>query len=256
MVAEKLPPDLILSQIRSAEKTNFDLSTPAVIRLAKAGVTPLIIEQMRSPKHVPAGAPPLRPNSAPQNSKQNSAPPPPAPVTATASTPVPTVAPVPIAASPTAILAPAPVPIAIAVVPQVVRVTVPDAVPFRITLAVDIPADAEVARPLRFTATEDFQVNGVTVIARGAAVYGEISEVGKKRVFGIGGGRTSFKLTKAELAGGRSLNVRALAVRKSDGATQRPVDTGQKEPKDLAAAKGAQYIGYIDGEQLLTLPQK
>jgi hypothetical protein len=45
-------------------------------------------------------------------------------------------------------------------------------------------------------------------------------------------------------------------VRKNDGVTQRPVDTGQKQPKDVAASRGAQYIGYIDGEQPVTAPQK
>ena len=58
---------------------------------------------------------------------------------------------------------------------------VPDAMPFRITLAADIPADAEMGRPVRFTTTEDFKVNDVTVIAKGAAVLGEISDTGKKK---------------------------------------------------------------------------
>ena len=137
-----------------------------------------------------------------------------------------------------------------------VNVMVPDAVPFRITLAADIPSDADVARPIRFTATEDFKVKDVVVIAKGAAVYGEISETAKRKVFGIGGSKLSFKLTKAEAVGGHTIDVRALAARRGDGATQRPVDTGQKIPKDVAAAQGAQYIAYVDGEQPLTVPQK
>ena len=254
MVTAKLPPDLILSQIRSADKTNFDLSTAAVIRLTKAGVTPLIIEQMRNPKRALASAPRSNP-ATPQSSKQNPAPAP-APVTATATAPVPVLVPVPIATSPIAVLTPAPVPAAAVVIPQSVNLTVPDAVPFRITLAVDIPPEAEVARPLRFTATEDFLVKGVVVIPKGSAVYGEISESGKKKLFGFGGSRLSFKLTKAEAAGGRTLNVRALAVAKSGGVTERQVETNQKPPKDLAAARGAEYIGYIDGEQQITVPQR
>ncbi len=70
MVNQKVPSDLILSQIRSADKTNFDLSTPEVIRLTKGGVTPLLIEQMRNPKRVPLGPPPRTPNT-PQNAKQD-----------------------------------------------------------------------------------------------------------------------------------------------------------------------------------------
>ncbi len=149
-----------------------------------------------------------------------------------------------------------PTPSAAPAVPQMVTVIVPDAVPFRITLAADIPADADVARPIRFTTTEDFKVKDVVVIAKGAAVYGEISETAKKRVFGIGGSKLSFKLTKAEAVGGHTINVRALAARRGDGATQRQVDAGQKTPKDVAAAQGAQYIAYVDGEQPVTVPQK
>jgi hypothetical protein len=111
-------------------------------------------------------------------------------------------------------------------------------------------------RPLRFTATEDFKINGATVIARGAVVQGEISDTGKKKVFGIGGSKLSFKLTRADGVGGHAISVRALAARKADGATQRPADTGQKTgAKDIAATQGSQYIGYIDGEQSITVPK-
>jgi hypothetical protein len=105
-------------------------------------------------------------------------------------------------------------------------------------------------------ATEDFKVNNVVVIAKGARVLGEISEAQKKKLFGIGGTKLSFKLIRAEGAGGRPIKVRALAAEKPDGVTQRLVDNGQKPgSKDLAAAQGAQYIGYIDGDQLITVPK-
>ena len=91
--------------------------------------------------------------------------------------------------------------------------------------------------------------------AKGATVYGEISEAGRKKMFGIAGGRLSLKFTKAEAPGGHTLNVRALAVKKSD-VTQRPVDTGTRQPKDLAAAKGTEYIAYTDGEQSLSVPRR
>ena len=259
MVKGKVPTDLILSQIRAADKTNFDLSTPEVIRLTKGGVSPLIIEQLRNPKRVPLPPPaPAKGNTqqnAKQNAKQNAQP------TTTASTtpipaPVATPTPVPIATNPAATLTPTPAPAPVPAAPQTVTVMVPDAMPFRITLAADIPADAEMGRPLRFTATEDFKVNNVTVIPRGAVVMGEISETGKKKVFGLGGSKLSFSLSRATAAGGHALNVRALAARKTEGATQRPAETGQKTgSKDIAAAQGTQYIGYIDGEQSLTVPK-
>ena len=259
MVKGKVPTDLILSQIRAADKTNFDLSTPEVIRLTKGGVSPLIIEQLRNPKRVPLAPPAPAKGNTPQNSKQNAkqnA----QPTAAVSATPIPapvvTPTPVPIATNPAATLTPTPAPAPVPVAPQTVNVTVPDAMPFRITLAADIPADAEMGRPLRFTATEDFKVNNVTVIPRGAVVMGEISETAKKKVFGLGGSKLSFSLTRATAAGGHALNVRALAARKSDGATQRPAENGQKTgSKDIAASQGSQYIGYIDGEQSITVPK-
>ena len=262
MVAEKVPTDLILSQIRSADKTNFVLSTAEIIRMTKAGVSPLIIEQMRDPKRAPVTPPPRQASNS-SNAKQP--PPPPAPVTATATAPTPAPASVPIATSSNAILTPVPAPVATpapapaaaAVVPQGnVNVTVPDAIPFKVTLAVDIPSDADVGRPLRFAASEDFTVGNNVVLPKGATVYGEISEAGRKKMFGIGGGRLSLKFTKAEVPGGKTLNVRALAVKKGDGATQRSVDTGVRQPKDMAAAKGTEYIAYTDGEQALTIPRR
>ena len=259
MVNQKVPSDLILSQIRSADKTNFDLSTAEVIRLSKAGVTPLIIEQMRTPKRVPLGPPPR--TNAPQNAKQDKkqgAPVATATNTAPAPVVVPTPTPVPIAANPAVTLPPAPAPApVVAAAPQTVSVPVPDAAPFRMTLAADIPADAEVGRAIRFTVSEDFKLNNATILAKGSAVQGEISDTPKKgKIFGIGGSKLSFKLTQARTPAGRPIAVRALPSAKSDGITQRPVDTGQKTgSKDIAAAQGAQYIGYVDGAQTVTVPK-
>ena len=258
MVNQKVPSDLILSQIRSADKTNFDLSTPEVIRLSKGGVTPLLIEQMRNPKRVPLGPPPRTntPQNAKQDKKQG------APVAAaTIAPPVPVVAPtptpVPIAANPAVTLPPTPAPAPVVAAPQTVSVPVPDAAPFRMTLAADIPADAEMGRPIRFTVSEDFKLNNVTVIPKGSPVQGEISDTPKKgKIFGIGGTKLSFKLTQVRSAAGHPISVRALPSAKGDGITQRPVDTGQKTgSKDIAAAQGTQYIGYVDGAQTVTVPK-
>ena len=261
MVNQKVPSDLILSQIRSADKTNFDLSTAEVIRLSKAGVTPLLIEQMRNPKRTPLAPPPRTP-STPQNAKQDKKQG--APVTtATNTAPVPVAAPtptpVPIAANPAVTLpptTPAPAPV-VAAAPQTVSVPIPDAAPFRMTLTADIPADAEVGRPIRFTVAEDFKLNNATILAKGSQVQGEISDTPKKgKIFGIGGTKLSFKLTQARSTAGHPIAVRAIPSAKSDGISQRPVDTGQKTgSKDIAAAQGAQYIGYVDGAQTVTVPK-
>ena len=60
MVKENVPAQVILGQIRSS-KTNFDLSTPEIIRLTKAGVPGTLIEAMRNPKRAPARQLRLRP---------------------------------------------------------------------------------------------------------------------------------------------------------------------------------------------------
>src|SRR5262249_51474553 len=57
LVSEKIPVGLILSQIRAAKTTSFDLSNEQLIRLTKAGVPEVIIDQMREPKRTDLVAP-------------------------------------------------------------------------------------------------------------------------------------------------------------------------------------------------------
>ena len=251
MIKENVPTQVILGQIRSS-KTNFDLSTAEVIRLTKGGVPASVIEAMRNPKRAPA--PPV---SAPASAKQNT-PVRPEPAPAVSNAPLPAAEPV-VPAPVVVATAPPTVPPPPAPTPQTTNVVVSDAMPFTIALAADVPADADLGRPLRFTAIQDFRVRGVLVIPKGAAVTGQISETAKKKKFlGIvGGGKLSFELLKAETAGAQQLSVRALSVRRSDGATQRPVETSTRTgSKDIVAAQGAEYIAYVDGEQSVTVPQK
>jgi serine/threonine-protein kinase len=49
LVRAKVAEKVIVSQIRSAPRTRFTLSTPEIIRLTKAGVPPAVIETMRDP---------------------------------------------------------------------------------------------------------------------------------------------------------------------------------------------------------------
>ena len=152
------------------------------------------------------------------------------------SAPVPAPEPAP---APVAVAAPAPVIPAPAAAPQTITVAVPDGTPFTIALTADVPSDADIGRSVRFTAVQDLRVNGAVVIPKGAAVVGQISETAKKKFFGIGAAKLSFQLTRADAAGGHQINVRALAARRSDGATQRPVETNTRTAsKDIAAAPG------------------
>jgi hypothetical protein len=134
-------------------------------------------------------------------------------------------------------------------------VTVNDALPFRIALAQDVPADSEEGQALTFTVLEDFQMGGKTVIAKGAKVAGAIaSEKGKKKFLGMGGGKMTFELQRVDAIDGKKLNVRAMAGRAKEGPTTRSFDTGRgSKPKGLAAAQGTEYIAYVDGDQIVSI---
>jgi serine/threonine-protein kinase len=208
MLQAKAPVPVILGQIRSS-KTNFNLSTAEVIRLVKAGVPAGVIEAMRNPR---SAAEPI-------------VSPPPA-----VSEPTP-------AKSAPETVAPAP--------PPAAAVVIADGLPFRIILAEDIPDDAEADRPLRFTAADDVLVGGSMIIAKGAAVGGEIAgKAGKKF---LSKGKLTFRLLNVEGAEGKALRVRAT----STGGPARPLDAKGPRPKHLAATRGAEYIAYIDGEQIV-----
>ncbi len=249
LVTEKVPLQLILDHIRTAETTQFDLSTTELIRLTKAGVSAVLVEQMRNPKRVF-----VLPSSQGKQAKSSStAVPIPVPVTATSTpAPAPTPTSVPIATSGDShvlAVAPAVTPVAAPVTSavQTMSVQLSDAVPFRITLAAAISADAEQGRALRFVASEDFKAQGVVIIRKGASIFGEVSEGAKKgKFFGMGASKLSFVLTRAEGAGGQDVKVRAVAARRADGPVQRQV---------MASTQGAEYIAYIDGPQTVTVPK-
>jgi hypothetical protein len=251
LVQQKVPTGIILDDIRNADKTKFDFSTAEIIRLSKGGVSQLIIDQMRNPKRPPVAAPVMAKQATP-----TPAPTPVKPVVPAIPAPAPVAepTPAPVATAPPPPPTPAPPP-----KPQTTAVTVPDATPFSMALAADIRMDVELGAPLKFTLPEDLIVNGMAVLQKGAVITGEISETGKKKKFlGIGGGnKLSFTLSKAVGPRGLTLNVRALAARRADGATQRQVETGKSGGnKTIAAAQGAEYIGYVDGTQTVNVPNK
>jgi serine/threonine protein kinase len=225
LIQEKVPVEVILEHIHSAKAPAFDLSTSELIRLTKAGVPASVIDQMRSPQSVPSVQPANAANAAAASAN-------PAKSTTEKKDSIPST-------------------------PTAAYVVLEDGTPIRIALADAIPSDASLGLPLRFTVSEDFQSQGLVVLSRGALVYGEITETPKKKLFGIGAGKLSFTLSKAQAAGGALLNVRAIASPRTDGANQRPVETpAKKESKNIAAAPGTEYMAYIDGSQNLAVPLK
>jgi serine/threonine-protein kinase len=225
MVEAKVAPAVILSQIRNS-KTAFSLSAPEVIRLTRASVPESVIEAMRNPKAAPS-----RP-AAPVASA--------APAAAPASTTAASVPPAP---------APAPAPAATSPSGSIVAVTLTDGMPFTISLAEDIPQNAEEGSPVHFTAARDLRVGDLVVIAKGAAVTGAIAQAGHKGTFGIGGGKMTLRLLTADTVDGRKCRVRPQSARSSDGKNERPMETNVKpKNKDLVSAAGTEYIAYIDGD--------
>jgi hypothetical protein len=128
--------------------------------------------------------------------------------------------------------------------------------PFVIVLGQDVPTDAPEGSGLSFTVSEGLKVGDKTVIAKGATVTGSvISEAGKKKFLGIGGGhKMMFRLAQADAVDGKKIAVRAIAGRADDGATVRSFDTGKgSKPKGYAALQGTVYIAYIDGDQTVAV---
>ncbi len=239
MVTSKVPTSVILSQIRAASKTAFVLTSAEVIRLSKAGVSGPLIEAMRAPKKIPAAPTETNTRTAVASAKPTVTPPP---------------APTPVSQQPPnnakATTAPPP-PTPVKPATGGVAVNVPDAMPFSIKLAEDVPVDAEEGRVLHFTAVDGLKIGDTVVIAKGASVTGSIVEAGKKKVFGMGG-KITFRLAQADAVDGKKLNVRAEPSRGKD--VKRPIDSGARgKTKEIAAAAGSQYVGYTEGDQVVSV---
>jgi class 3 adenylate cyclase len=133
-------------------------------------------------------------------------------------------------------------------------VTVADSLPLNITLDADVPSDGSGGQILSFTVLEDFKAGDTVVIPKGAKVRGSImGEVGKK-VLGIWRRKMKFLLMQADAVNGQKLNIRATAGHAGKGPASRPFDTGKGyRSKELAAAKGTEYVGYTDGQQTVSV---
>jgi hypothetical protein len=245
MVTEKVPASVILSQMR-ASKTNFVLTSAEVIRLSKAGVPGPVIEAMRDPKKIPATPADAKVDAKKTTADASAKPtvtPPPISVTAPVSQPAQN--------SKMTAAPPSPVP-AKPVATAGVPVNVSDAMPFSITLAEDVPADAEEGRALHFTVVDGLKVGDAVVIAKGASVTGSVVEAGKRKTFG--GNKMTFRLLQVDAVDGKKLNIRAEPSRGKDGPAKRPIDAGAKgKTKEIAAAAGSQYVGYVEGDQSVSV---
>lgn len=240
MVQAKVATAVILGQIRSS-KNDFNLSPAELIRLTKAGVPAVVIETMRDPKAVRT-APPPAPKVRNATPVVQPAPSVPAPVV---TPPVVT----PLVATPSVVTPPV-TPAPSAKAPATVPSTVADGTPVRLTLAADIPADADEGAAIRFTVTDAVAGSAGIVIAKGAPVTGQIVEAAKKKFLGIGG-KMQYKLMQVTAVDGKKLNIRATPS-KGDG-RHAVENSTEKHTKEVAAFAGADYIGYMDGDQTVAV---
>lgn len=232
LVAAKTPPEEVVKKIRSS-KTNFNVSKDELSKLRQAGVPASVIQAMRNPTGTPAPAQPKA------GSPEVAAVPAPPPVKE--ETPVTTAPPKPAPRRPTAALVP---------------VAVSDALPFRVALVADVASDAPEGQAVRFTVLDGLQVNNIVVIAKGASVTGAVmGETGKKKILGMGGGsKLTFRMLEADGVDGKKVTVRAMSGRRADGPTIRNFETPKaSKTKGLAAARGTEYIAYIDGDQTVSV---
>ncbi len=123
----------------------------------------------------------------------------------------------------------------------------------QLSLSADIPVDAPEETPLRFTVSAGVHTSDGLVIAKGAVVTGQIVEAAKKKFLGIGG-KMQYRLLQVEAADGTKLNIRATPSKSQDGPARRQVEnSNQKHTKESIAIAGAEYIGYIDGDQTVSV---
>ena len=270
MVKGKVPNSLIISQIKSSE-TKFDLSPDGVIGLVQSGVPESIIEVMRDPTKAVA-APSVAPTgvkpavavaTAPGGAKPAAAAGTTAPgsksagpVAATPATPVaaPLVRPGTKASGndvKAAAAAQAPLPLKS---PEAIEhsIVVSEATPIALVLTEDIPLDADEGRPIHFRAVSDTKVGDTVVVTKGSAAIGTVYSREKKKQFVLVGRGTkvNFQLANVIAANGTKLKLRATIQTKKDEDSYRGIDSKSKE---VAAAKGTQFIGYVDGPQTLKL---
>jgi len=126
--------------------------------------------------------------------------------------------------------------------------------PFTITLAEDIPQNAEEGRALSFTVAKDVRVGDLVVIAKGASITGSITQAARKGALGFGGGKTTMRLLTVDAVDGHKYKVRVQSARSADGKSERPVETNVKpKNKELVAAAGTEYIAYIDGDATVSV---
>jgi len=126
-------------------------------------------------------------------------------------------------------------------------------------------ADAQVGENVDFEVIEEVDVNGITVISKGAMALATVTEAQPKRRMGRGG-KLDMNIDSVRLADGEKATLRAVKEGKGGGHTGAMtagiVATGLlvwpaapfflfMHGKDVTIPKGAELIAYVDGDMKL-----
>ena len=114
--------------------------------------------------------------------------------------------------------------------------TVGGGLPMSIALAEDVPASPAAGEALHFRVAENFIVGGSVVVAKGAAVDGEIFGKRGRRFPIVGRSKPTFRVFTVTAADGSKLAIRAARTDRLDAPLDKPI-------------AGSSYTVYVDGEQ-------
>jgi serine/threonine-protein kinase len=136
--------------------------------------------------------------------------------------------------------------------PVVLRtVTVPNGTPVSLRITEEIEAKVEPGTDLRFVVQADVKVGKDVVIAKGAVAKGTVLDRTKKR-FLVLGSKVRYELNEVAGVGGATLKLRAVPAPNGADAS-RPLEVQGPKPKNVLAPKGAEFVGYLDGDGQVTL---
>jgi serine/threonine protein kinase len=134
------------------------------------------------------------------------------------------------------------------------RIKLEDGLLVNLILVDDIPVDAPEGTVLRFKVADDVQVDDAVVIRKDAVAIGTVVDGAKKKILGLGS-KMTFRLEKVDAVDGQKVPLRVTATRRSNELSRRPVDTGARKTKDVAATSGTTYPGYVDGAKTVSVKQ-
>jgi serine/threonine protein kinase len=240
MVRSGLSSAIVISHIKE-EKTNFDLSTAELIRLAKERVPNDVIEVMKNPQApvpAPKTAPAVARTTSPADKNQ--------PGTPAVVIPLPTPVQTP-AVSAVTLAPPPPVHKAVPVETQVQTLGLKDGDRIKISLTEDIAIDPEDGKPIHLVVGDDVKANGETVIPSGSTVNAAIEVMEGKKLLLFKGVRTTLKLQSVKTIDGQSIPLRVRA-NPGEGDKQIRLSAPNQDMKSrgILVAKGTEYYAYLD----------